>query len=235
MYRCSENSLRHGFTLIELLVVVSIIALLIGLLLPALGMAFQNVRDVTCKSNLRQYGTYWTLAMNDHNGTFPHMRGSGSPGWDNYLWDQVGDENLSLIQNGEQVRDWRVCPQSQAIFAEQSFLYLRWGYAPNHWWDNDTKEWNSLKPWGSIQRPSQYPMWGDTQFYPWGRPGLYRAQHYIPSATRGAPDWGVGLHHGNQDRANFVFADMSVSPITREDVEEGIHGKDDYPLFANYR
>jgi len=60
-----------GFTLIELLVVIAIIALLIGILLPALGAARDSARKMKCQANTRSMGTIMALYANDWRDTYP--------------------------------------------------------------------------------------------------------------------------------------------------------------------
>ncbi len=67
MNRCR----RAGFTLIELLVVIAIIALLIGILLPALGKARATARKAADLSNIRSMGLMMTLYANEANDWFP--------------------------------------------------------------------------------------------------------------------------------------------------------------------
>ncbi len=65
------NVSKRAFTLIELLVVISIIALLVGILLPALGAARRTAQAVVCKSNVKQELTAIALHGNDHDDFLP--------------------------------------------------------------------------------------------------------------------------------------------------------------------
>ena len=73
----TEEIRRHrGFTLIELLVVVAIIAMLLSILLPALGKAREHGKASVCKSNLHQLGLATTYYAQDNRDRLPYILGS---------------------------------------------------------------------------------------------------------------------------------------------------------------
>jgi len=93
----------HGFTLIELLVVISIIAILIALLLPALKSARLVARQASCLSNHRQMGIALHLWANDKDYRLPFGFDVG-----NYQWRAKVGEYMD-------VADWEdrlMCPNA---------------------------------------------------------------------------------------------------------------------------
>ncbi len=83
-----------GFTLLELLTVVSIIAILVGLIAPALGRARQSADATQCRSNLRQLGVATTLYWDDNSGrAFAERTFPTNGGWTYWFgWLQDGAE-----------------------------------------------------------------------------------------------------------------------------------------------
>ena len=63
---------KNSFTLIELLVVIAIIAILAGMLLPALSSVKENGRRTTCVNNIRQVGLSAQRYADDNKSWFPH-------------------------------------------------------------------------------------------------------------------------------------------------------------------
>lgn len=94
---------RNAFTLIELLVVISIIALLIAILLPALGAARQSARSTQCLSNVRTWANLMVTYTTENDLTYP-IDGSAV---DNISWMTQLDDLA-----GGNLNDARLCPEA---------------------------------------------------------------------------------------------------------------------------
>ena len=117
-----------GFTLIELLVVISIIALLVGILLPALGAARRVAKSSKCASNLRQLGIAHLAYTTDNEDKYAPAEGTYTgPGgsWVQYYWSG------RYMENGYTTTpDIYICPSLEYEAQTERF---RQAFALGHW------------------------------------------------------------------------------------------------------
>lgn len=134
---------RCKFTLVELLIVISIIAILAGLLLPALNSARRKAVSISCSSNLKQIAGAVILYADDSGGNVPtHQRQNGTTA----TWPQIYVERKYLTERVER------CPETEGT----SYKWHTYGA----WRPNQGANWyqKMCKRLGDVN----FAIWNDT-------------------------------------------------------------------------
>jgi prepilin-type N-terminal cleavage/methylation domain-containing protein/prepilin-type processing-associated H-X9-DG protein len=157
------TSNRTGFTLIELLVVIAIIAILAGMLLPALSSARNKAWRVQCASQKRQLGLGFQLFANDNGDRFPaashYVSDTRQLAWDTWIYRYVGGTapdsslNVALVPTVFAPKIEK-CPADRlpTLETDPQWGWVKWGlrrsYAMNSVGPNWGSEW-----WVDITKP----------------------------------------------------------------------------------
>lgn len=176
---------RAGFTLIELLVVVAIIAILAGMLMPALSSARARAVSISCASRLKQIGTADSFYQNDY-GYYCPLSDSMSPKitWfgtasSPILYDYTGDGYLTVYlkragadekMQGQRATNVFFCPDPSidkilTKNGEDVTSASGSGYGATvsiHGWVTGAAQGYPLVKAGSVKNPSSYVSFGDS-------------------------------------------------------------------------
>jgi len=150
----------RGFTLIELLVVISVIALLMAILLPALRRAKRQTQAIVCRSNMKQWGLVFALYADDNNDSFPQSyAGNGVNAEEAWMLGAT----LPYYKN----EDMRMCPSTRVLNrppADQpGGTFIDWGPFPasasgSAWYDALATGSYAFNNW-CADPPAGVPFW----------------------------------------------------------------------------
>ena len=213
---------QASFTLIELLVVIAIIAILAGMLLPALNSAREKGRSSSCMANLKQLGNAFFLYSQENDDYLPAtiITIGGYYYWptkiEKYLNTQTYKSN-SLDGTIDAPKTVFICPTSKVVVLDGTNIQAN--YAMNIFLQDapNGNSYASIKI-NKIKSASSTTLAADSHPSPTSnRMGIYWFRAHHKSAVNG-PRYSAGFVHGKN--ANFVFVDghtQNIGPYELED------------------
>ncbi len=226
---------RKGFTLIELLVVISIIALLMSIMMPALSKVKEEAIKISCMARLRQWAVPIQMYTSENNGKLSEANSSAISGGKNFgayqiLYRDFWQENPEIV----------ICPKADKELGEGGNInyYLRLNtnvkddydvinkdFYHSYGWSNfcygpyEPQHQRRRDYWGSIEQSNSenIPMYGDElRQAGWAYPETDDPPDYpgeMPTDiwTDQLNQWCIDRHGG---KVNYLFMDFTVRTVS---------------------
>jgi prepilin-type N-terminal cleavage/methylation domain-containing protein len=156
-----DGSRCPAFTLVELLVVISIIAMLLAVLMPALGKARDQGKKTICKSNVHGLGLATLLYLQSNDNAFPAPAGSNKYSYDWYgaLSKYTGVTENDLDRGAKRKHNIFVCPASNYVSRQPYRDYA------TAWWSPAGTGGNTANSYGVLGYYAPSGSTGTKRFY----------------------------------------------------------------------
>lgn len=251
---------RRAFTLIEMLVVIAIIALLVGLIVPAVSKALSSATHAKSMSNLRQWGTAMNIYMTESGGDMPARGPSQQPPWGmiaqthvesvskawyNTLPPFVGESPLSDIPADERVDflNGQTMHRDPAAKFKISDLAMRplFSYSFNSQLNTSREHGDDVPGMGDVRRESlnisMYTSPSNTVAFFETRVGPDDGHPSQTANSQFARAYGHSRHLSfrYRKRANLLFLDGGVRRYSSENLFNGTTVVNDEVYWAGMR